>query len=332
MWWRRHQRTKSATTQQEGAIPATSQSAPKQRFRWIHGRRYIEGSAYVAPKDAATDNLLDFQHFILRKVLGGNHQAPLQPPPYAILDAGCGTGRWVAEMALEFPMAQVVGLDLVLPTAIAPLLASQGTQGGDVSFVAADLLQPLPFPDATFDYVHQQCMFEDLPAQQWPRLLRELARITRPGGWVECVEPAEEIFDAGPGYRRLGAWTAHMCRERGLDPDLGPKLRLLLQAAGLEQVKERAVPAFPDRTPSRERRLWQAQAIGVYETAIRDALLAAGIVTEEQYAATLAQTRDEFAQGRYANSDIIYAAYGRKPLGPPPQSYGADTGFYGPAR
>ena len=234
------------------------------------------------------------------------------------------------EMALEFPMAQVVGLDIVPPGNIAPLLASQGAQAANISFVAADLLKPLPFPDATFDYVHQQCMFEDLPAQHWPQILRELARITRPGGWVECVEPAEEIFDAGPGYQRLGAWTARMCRERGLDPDMGPKLRLLLHGAGLEQIVERVAPAFPDRTPSRERRLWQAQAIGVYETAIRDALLAAGIVTEDRYAAVLAQTRDEFTQARYANSDIIYVAYGRKPFGAPSRGY--ESGFYGAVR
>ncbi|MEO7000173.1 MAG: methyltransferase domain-containing protein [Ktedonobacterales bacterium] len=317
-------------SQQAASSPTTARSAPRQRFRWIRGRRYIEGSSYIGPKDAAADNFLDFQHFIVRKVLGGNHQAPLQAPG-AILDAGCGTGRWVVEMALEFPMAQVVGLDLVPPDNIAPLLASQGLHATNVAFVAADLLQPLPFPDATFDYVHQQLLFDDLQAQRWPNILRELVRVTRPGGWVECAEPAEEIFDPGPGYQRMSAWTARLCRERGLDPDMGPKLRLLLQGAGLEQVTERAIPAFPDRTPSRERRLWQAQALGAYETVFRDALLAAGIVTEDRYAAALALAHDEFAQGSYANSDILYVAFGRRPPGAAsPHTY--ERGLYGAVR
>ncbi len=311
LWWRRKKQEQTATPAQEDSTP---DAPPKrQRFRWIRGRRYIEGSSYIISKDATTDNMLDFQHFIVRQVLGGNHQAPLRQPR-AILDAGCGTGRWVVEMAAEFPEARVVGLDIVPPTNVAPMLASLGPLAANVSFVAADLLQPLPFPDGAFDYVHQQLMYDDLPAQQWPRILSELVRVTRPGGWVECIEQAEAPYDSGPAYQRLTAWMANLCRQRGVDPDMGPKLRYLLHAAGIEQPIERVIPCFPDRRPSRERRLWQAQALGVFETIFRDALLAAKLVTPEQFDAVLAQARVEFAQGRYANSDVIYVVFGRKPL------------------
>ncbi|HST89273.1 MAG TPA: class I SAM-dependent methyltransferase, partial [Ktedonobacterales bacterium] len=71
------------------------------RFRWIRGRRYVEGSSYIGAKDADADQFLDFQHFLVRRVIGGNHHAPLTQPRL-ILDVGCGTGRWVVEMATEF--------------------------------------------------------------------------------------------------------------------------------------------------------------------------------------------------------------------------------------
>lgn len=48
------------------------------RFRWIRGRRYVEGTTYIGPKDATGDQFLDFQHFIVRRILGGNHQSPLR--------------------------------------------------------------------------------------------------------------------------------------------------------------------------------------------------------------------------------------------------------------
>jgi ubiquinone/menaquinone biosynthesis C-methylase UbiE len=324
MWWRRKKYGQTAISP---PVERTPDALPtRQLFRWIRGRRYIEGSTYIGPKDATTDNMLDFQHFIVRRVLGGNHQSPLRQPR-AILDAGCGTGRWVIEMAAEFPHASVIGLDIVPPASVAPLLTSLGPLASNVSFVAADLLQALPFADDSFDYVHQQLMYDDLPAHQWPSILGELVRVTRPGGWVECIEQGEAPYDAGPAYQRLTAWMAHLCRQRGVDPDMGPKLRHLLYSAGIEQPFERIIPAFPNSTPSRERRLWQAQALGVFETVFRDALLAAKAVSPENFDAVLAQTRVEFAQARYANSDVLYVAFGRKPLTSSPlRRY--DTGAY----
>src|SRR5262249_20382346 len=100
-------------------IPPVSGTS-RTRFRRIRGRRYVEGTTYIGPKDATGDQFPDFQHFIVRRVLGGNHQSPLRQPQ-RILDAGCGTGRWAVEMAAEFPGALVVGLDLVRPSNLTPM-------------------------------------------------------------------------------------------------------------------------------------------------------------------------------------------------------------------
>ncbi|HVB59579.1 MAG TPA: hypothetical protein VNE61_00170, partial [Ktedonobacteraceae bacterium] len=53
---------------------------------------------------------LDLQHYLLRYVLKGNYLAPIAQPA-RILDVGCGTGCWISEMALEFPQAELVGVD-----------------------------------------------------------------------------------------------------------------------------------------------------------------------------------------------------------------------------
>ena len=259
------QQVKEVFTQSpEGERQRADDHAQGARFRWIHGRRYVAGSVMTSPKDSSTDQFLDFQHYIVRHVLGGNHQAPLTEPR-RMLDVGCGTGRWAAEMAAEFPGASVVGLDLVLPTNVEPMLAPLGSLAGNVAFVEGDALAGLPFADGAFDYVHMALLYSDLPAVHWPGLIREMARVTRPGGWVECVEPGEAIYDPSPAYARSARWINELCRQRGLDPDLGPKLRQLLWSAGLEPVTERVVPAFPDTRQTRERRLWQAQAVGVFE-------------------------------------------------------------------
>jgi SAM-dependent methyltransferase len=266
----------------------------------------------IGPKDASADQFLDFQHYIVRHVLGGNHQAPLDQPRM-ILDVGCGTGRWAAEMAAEFPGARVIGLDLVLPANAERMLAPLGSLAANVSFIESDAVQGLPFADGTFDYAHMGLLFSELPAAHWPALIHEMVRVVRPGGWVECVEPAEDIYDPSPAYALTARWISALCRQRGMDPDLGPKLCQLLWGAGLEGVTERVVPSFPDVRLTRERRLWQAQAIGVLETIFRDPILDAGIATPADYETTVGAVRAEFEAGQHANSDLLYATYGRRP-------------------
>jgi ubiquinone/menaquinone biosynthesis C-methylase UbiE len=304
--------TRRASLGPRRATLGPRRSTPGQRrFRWIRGRRYIEGTTLIGPKDATGDQFLDFQHFIVRRILGGNHQSPLLAPQ-RILDAGCGTGRWVVEMATEFPWAEVVGLDLVRPDNLAPMLAPLGSLAEKASFVEADLRQPLPFPDAHFDFAHMRLMYDDLPTEQYLFALRELVRVTRLGGWVECAEPCEAIYHAGPAYQLLSQWSAALCRRRGVDPDLGPKLQQLLRLAGVPQVTVRVARSFPDLAMTRERRLWQAQAIGAFESIFREPILEAGVATAEEFDHTLMAARFEFEAGRYANSDVLYVAYGQR--------------------
>ena len=81
------------------------------------GRSHVRGLPYVLPKDDTEMNRLDFQHYMLRYALRGNYAAPIAAngAPKAILDVGSGTGRWAREMAMTFPDANVIGLDILEP-------------------------------------------------------------------------------------------------------------------------------------------------------------------------------------------------------------------------
>src|SRR5689334_10014737 len=149
--------------------------------RRLFGRAYTAGVPYALPSDLSEMNRLDFQHFILRQAFKGNYAAPVRNP-YRILDVGTGTGRWAKEVAMLFPAASVTGLDIKEQVA-----ESQGSDlsPANYSFVSGNILEGLPFPDASFDFVHQRLLFFAIPSDRWQFLLNELARVTRPGGWVE---------------------------------------------------------------------------------------------------------------------------------------------------
>lgn len=304
MPWRRNQQV--ADEQAAGAGGS--------RPRWLLFRRKQReaggGAAYALPRDAKADQLLDFQHFFLKRLLGRNHQAPLRNPA-RILDVGCGTGRWAVEMAVEFPGARVVGFDLVAPVDAGPLLATLGQRADNVTFVQGDLLTGLPFPDGAFDYVHLRLLYSDLPADHWPAVVRELARVTRPGGWVECVEPAEAIRDPSPAYGATAHWIAEMCRRRGLDPNVGPRLKSLLVGAGLVQVSERTAALAASAASGHERRLLLTQVLGALEV-MREPILETGVVSAADYQRTLPQVKREYEQGAHANADVLHIVYGQR--------------------
>lgn len=57
------------------------------------------------------------QHALLKCFLKGNYHAPLNKQTLgSILDVGCGTGLWMKDMALEFPMTEIHGIDKNVPT------------------------------------------------------------------------------------------------------------------------------------------------------------------------------------------------------------------------
>ncbi len=213
---------------------------------WLHHRRprslcsprgslLLDGVPYRLPENESEISPPDALHFALRWLLRGNYLAPvtvrLTLPGAALLDVGCGSGRWAREMGQAFPLARVVGLDRVEP--------QPGPEAWpeNVSFVRGNVLDGLPFPARSFDCVHQRLLAAALPAADWPAVIAELVRVTRPGGWVECVELGEFWLRCGPASLQMLAWSHAAARARGLETSLAANLGLLLARAGLLNMR-----------------------------------------------------------------------------------------------
>src|SRR5579883_2451259 len=191
---------------------------------------------YLLPKDAQERKRLDLQHYLLYRATGNHLIAPLVPETTrTILDVGTGTGIWCAEMAKLFVGAQIVGVDVSLSSLPHPL-------PGGCLFCQANILQGLPFPDRQFDFTHQRLLVAAIPAAQWPAVVRELVRVTRPGGWIELLEIGDTIHNAGPATNRLLTWMTDISKTLGFDVEVLHHLGDLLIEAGGQQVEVQDIP------------------------------------------------------------------------------------------
>ncbi len=199
-------------------------------YEWIEGRRRVAGVPYMLPNDDQEIDHLDLQHYMLRYTLKGNYLAPITEPA-RILDVGSGTGRWLAEMAQEFPQAELFGVDLKLPA------AGKSTFPSNCHFQEGNVLEGLAFEDNSFDFIHQRLLILAVPLVRWQRLVDELVRLTSPGGWVELTEVDPLFHNMGPATKRLIELIVRALRQLELDPAISQHIGPLMVTARLTNVK-----------------------------------------------------------------------------------------------
>lgn len=64
-----------------------------------------------------------------------------------------------------------------------------------ITWVQANFLARLPFPNDEFDFVHAKRIARGVPEDRWDALLEEIARVMKPGGAFEMIE--EDLFFPG---------------------------------------------------------------------------------------------------------------------------------------
>jgi ubiquinone/menaquinone biosynthesis C-methylase UbiE len=97
----------------------------------------------------------------------------------ALLDVGCGNGALLATVARRWPDVSLAGLDLQ-PERI----TEARVNAPDAQFVVGSA-DALPFGDDAFDVVTAITLMSSLPSDEMERdAAREIARVTRPGGWL----------------------------------------------------------------------------------------------------------------------------------------------------
>ena len=153
-----------------------------------------------------------------------------------VLDVGCGPGTITADLATIVAPARVTALEVT--EAALGLSRAEIVRRGltNVDFAVGDV-HALDFPDDTFDVVHAHQVLQHLGDPV--AALREMRRVTRPGGVIAVRDSDYAAFAWYPRLPGLDEWLAlyeRVARGNGGEPDAARHLLAWAHAAGLTDV------------------------------------------------------------------------------------------------
>lgn len=157
-------------------------------------------------------------------------------PHMTVLDVGCGPGTITADLAALVPDGHVTGVDRS-PEILEQARATAAGRGlANVGFTVADV-HALDFPDDTFCVVHAHQVLQHVGDPV--AALREMKRVTRPGGFIAVRDSDYAAMAWHPASRGMDAWLdlyRRVARANGGQPDAGRRLRSWALRAGLTDI------------------------------------------------------------------------------------------------
>jgi ubiquinone/menaquinone biosynthesis C-methylase UbiE len=153
-----------------------------------------------------------------------------------VLDLGTGVGAMAAQLAQRFPGIELTGLDfseaqLARARVLHPV--ARYVQGNAMA---------LPFADASFDRVHCTWVLEHVAEPV--RILREVRRVLKPGGYAHILEVDNGTLRVTPPLpaftQTFEAMNAAQIRAGG-DPFIGRVLAQLFVDAGFREPRAQSI-------------------------------------------------------------------------------------------
>ncbi len=153
-----------------------------------------------------------------------------------LLDVGCGPGFFAERAARELvPEGRVTGVD------VDPMLLELGRTRLAGSGLAVDFVEGtgvrLPLDDDSVDFSYARFLVQHLTDPTV--VLKEMLRVTRPGGRIAIVDTDDGsllVHPAVDGFDELLAASFAAQADRGGDRHVGRKLKDLLLQAGADEA------------------------------------------------------------------------------------------------
>lgn len=169
------------------------------------------------------------------------HERPLLrrhglEPQRSVASVCCGGGHFEMLLAQEMNVCEIAALDRD-PEAVAR--AQARAHGLPITFEAGDATE-LPWPGDAFDFVICRHALQTMSAAVRRDALREIVRVTRPGGRVYLTNEKNSHCTGAPDTRTIDAGfrlVAALWEDYDMDIECGPEQAGWLRDLGLEDLR-----------------------------------------------------------------------------------------------
>ncbi|RUS18658.1 S-adenosyl-L-methionine-dependent methyltransferase, partial [Endogone sp. FLAS-F59071] len=140
-----------------------------------------------------------------------------------VLELGCDAGEWVIILARAFPNSHFLAVELSRSG-----ITKLKNAPKNITFQTIDNFLRLPMDDSSFDFVQSKLNYSKILADQWLKVMEEIVRVTKPGGFVEMIEPDYPLYSHGPKTLKWAEAAWESMRQNGLHLSPGPNLECWL--------------------------------------------------------------------------------------------------------
>ena len=302
---------------EQASLPGLETVSPAAPQSPAHGRRFVS-RAVDFRKPGTPDYVLGASSPERRRLL---MQCELLKPEarwmldqigvdrnWWTIDVGCGPLGILDLLADSTgPGAEVIGLERD-PNMLEfghELMAERGLDS--VRLIQGDA-HDTGLPASSFDLAHSRLLLVNVPNPMG--VVAEMARITRPGGWValEEVDWVSWVCEPmHPAWNRLLNINAEIWGKRGMDVFVGRKLPRLLTQAGLTDVHCKV------HTPVYQRTHEYAFLLLAFSKINRNEMIEKGYVTEAEYTDLTESLHAHLSKpDTFVTWSLFYQAWGRK--------------------
>jgi len=258
---------------------------------------------------------------LFTKAMGG--LLPEQPEQaiaqlHDVLDIGCGPGGWVLEMAYAYPHMQATGLDISQGMIDYAKALARANGLDNAQFRVANAIDPLGFPDASFDLVNARQVEWLWPEAAWPGLLKEMLRVTRRGGTLRITSVEWGGVTNSAAFQTIEGLLIRGAQRAGVNliPDermVGATvmLRRYLRDAGCVNIQER--PSFMDFSAGSEFYQPMTQQWVIVFELVEPFLMGTGVTTKPELDRLRHQFSIEMLEDSFRGILYTLTVWGEKP-------------------
>jgi len=250
-----------------------------------------ENTYFIQDSGAELARVIELER-VLTRGMGGllpEHPDPsaLVAPFHRVLDVACGPGGWSLDLVQAYPHLQVEGFDI--DQRMIDYANSQARVAGldNASFRVMNAAGPLDYPNNYFDLVNARWLAV-IPTDVYERAVRELVRITRPGGIIRLTENEQYSISNGPAFERLSGMFLQAVKRAGNthSPDgrstgLTPLLGRFLRNAGCRHIQMK--PFVIDWSAGAAEHEPVYRVLSVFIQLLQPFLIKVGVTTKEEF-------------------------------------------------